>query len=356
LPNAGGEGYFRWSLPAPELRKLVRAPGLTEPERQSLAQGLYAGYQAGVIRAADALSSLSSSWLVGDPEPSVSARLIDLLAASKDHLVDAADRPAVMRKTAEIYRPVLAKVGLKPKHPDEDVRITERRAWAAFALEVVAEDPATRKELAALGKAYLGAGPGGDGRAHPEALELTLGKVAFTAALETEPSLFEPWVERLKTEQNPVVRGQLIGALSADREPGHAERMRELVFDPRLRVSERMLPLHQQMGDYRTRPAAWAWLRVKLDALAAGIAVDERESLPLLANSFCTDGEAREVDALFRPRLDKLVGADRTLAQTVETIHLCAALVGAQRASAHQFFAPPRDGEGKGKGTQAASP
>lgn len=337
LPSADGEGYFRWWLPPAELRKLARATALTAPERLSLAEAVFAGYDAAVIRAADALSLLAA--LVADPEPSVSARLIELLEDSKDHLVDVADRPAVMKKAEEIYRPVLAKVGLKPRGPDEDVRLTERRASAAYVLVVLAESSATRKELAPLGKAYLGAGRGGDGRVHPEALEASLGGMALTAALETEPSLFEPWTEQLKTEQNPVVRQQLLGALSSDREPGHAARMREMVFDPRLRASERPVPIFRQMRDYRTRPAAWAWLQGKLDALAASLSTDDRARLPFVGRQLCSDAAATELDALFRPRLGKLEGTERNLAQTLETIHLCAALVAAQRVSAHDFFA-----------------
>jgi alanyl aminopeptidase len=315
-----------------------------------VAQAVYAGYEAAVIRAADALSLLAS--LVPDPEPTVSASLVDLLEDSKDHLVDPADRPAVMKKAEEIYRPVLAKVGLKPKGPNEDVRLTERRASAAFVLVVVAESSATRKELAPLGKAYLGPGPGGDRRVHPEVLEPSLGGLALTAALEIEPSLFEPWTERLKTEQDPVIRAQLLGALSSDHEPTHAARMRELIFDPRLRASERPVPLFRQMHDYRTRPAAWGWLQGKLDALAASLSADDRARLPFLGRGFCTDAEAAQVDALFRPRLGKLEGAERPLAQTLETIHLCAALVAAQRASAHDFFV----GRAAGRVTRASSP
>jgi cytosol alanyl aminopeptidase len=354
LPNAGGEGYFRWSLPAPQLRKLLRAPGLIDRERLSLAQTVFAGYRAAVIHADDALVALSS--LVGDREPAVSARFIDLLEDAKQHLVEPADRPAVMKKTAEVYRPVLARVGLKPRSLDEDVRITERRAQAARALVMVAENPATRKELAALGRAYLGAEAGGDGRAHPEALELSLGRLALTAALETDPSLFAPWVERLVTERNPLVRIHLIAALSADRDPAHAARMRALAIEaelpppaqpPHLRVSERLVPLGRQMDDYRTRPAAWAWLQLEIDALAAGIATEDRATLPLVADSFCSDEEANQVEALFRPRFARLDGAQRTLAQTVEMIQLCAALVAAQRSSAQQFFAPRSAGKGK---------
>ena len=48
----------------------------------------------------------------------------------------------------------------------------------------------------------------------------------------------------------------------------------------------------------------------------------------------------RKVEALFRPRLATMPGAERSLAQTLETIHNCAALVTAQRASARTYFVP----------------
>ena len=342
FPNADGKGYFLWSLSGPALRALVGAPGLSVAERLSLAQSLVAAYRAAALPASEAFPALEG--LARDPEPEVSASFIELPREAREHLLNPGDRPAVMRRTAEIYRPVLDEVGLTQARADEDVGISERRSWAAYALVVVAEAPAVLRKLAVLGDAYLGAGPGGDGRAHPERLDPGIGRSALRAALAIHPARFEPWVDRLFDESNPVVRDQLVGALCSDPDPAHAARMRDLALEPvsgrsHLRLSERTLPLLLQVQDARTRPAAWAWLQAHLDALPTAEALD-RANLPKLGSSFCTDEDARKVEALFRPRLATMPGAARSLAQTLETIHNCAALVNAQRASARTYFVP----------------
>jgi alanyl aminopeptidase len=351
FPNADGRGYFLWSLSGPALRALVGAPGLGVEERFSLAQSLVAAYRTAALPAAEAFAALEG--LARDPEPEVSASFIALLLEAREHLLGPGDRPAVMRRTAEIYRPVLDEVGLiQSTSGDEDVRVSERRSWAVYALVVVAEAPAVLRKLAVLGDASLGAGPGEDGRAHPERLDPGIGGSALRAALAIHPARFDPWVERLVDEANPVVRDQLITALCSDPDPAHAARMRELALEPvsmsmsmsmsgrsHLRLSERTWPLLFQMQDARTRPAAWAWLEAHLDALPTAEALD-RANLPKLGSSFCTDEGARKVEALFRPRLATMAGGERSLAQTLETIRNCAALVSAQRASAHSYFVP----------------
>jgi alanyl aminopeptidase len=342
FPNADGRGYFLWSLSGPALRALVGARGLSVAERLSLAQSLVAAYRTAALPAAEAFPALEG--LARDPEPEVSASFIALLREAREHLLDPGDRPAVMRRTAEIYRPVLDQVGLTPARADEDVRVSERRSWAAYALAVVAEEPAVLRKLAVIGDAYLRAGPGGDRKASPERIDPGIGRTALRATLAIHPARFDPWVERLVDEANPVVRDQLLGALCSDPDPAHAARMRELALEPdsgrsHLRLSERTLPLLLQVQDARTRPAAWAWLEGHLDALPTAEALD-RANLPKLGSSFCTDGEARKVEALFRPRLATMPGAERALAQTLETIHNCAALVTAQRASARSYFVP----------------
>ena len=56
-------------------------------------------------------------------------------------------------------------------------------------------------------------------KAHPERLDPGIGRSALGAALAIHPARFEPWVERLVDESNPVVRRQLLGALCTEPDP-----------------------------------------------------------------------------------------------------------------------------------------
>ena len=62
----------------------------------------------------------------------------------------------------------------------------------------------------------------------------------------------------------------------------------DLARDPRLRVSEVLIPLRAQLDDPRTRPAAWAYLRDHFEAL--------RKRLDFLA---CTKPEETFVLSVF---------------------------------------------------------
>jgi hypothetical protein len=60
--------------------------------------------------------------------------------------------------------------------------------------------------------------------------------------------------------------------------------------------------------------------------------------MPLYASHFCSEEKAREVQEFFAPRVDSLSGGPRHLAETLESIRLCAAQVARHRPGTTAFF------------------
>ena len=151
--------------------------------------------------------------------------------------------------------------------------------------------------------------------------------------------MFDKLVERLATENDSMMRRYLIGALgSVDDEP-LAGRARALSLDARLRTNEVLSPLWPQAGDVRTRDATWAFVRDNLDALIKRLPETfGADSLPGLASGFCTEARAAEVDAFFKERASSVPGMERALAQSVESIRLCAAKAAVHRDGARRLF------------------
>ena len=63
-------------------------------------------------------------------------------------------------------------------------------------------------------------------------------------------------------------------------------------------------------------------------------------SLPAFARA-CTDADAERARKLFEPRLGSMEGADRALAQALETAHRCAAIREHHRAPLGAWLALP---------------
>jgi len=336
-PNAEGTGYYRWMLSSEALRTLTAArQQLTPAERLSLADAMRAGFRAGRIDTRDVLQALLP--LVGDDEPSVASAPSSTLMFVRDELVDAAQRPLVLKQIKEAYRPVLERVGFKSKR-DENWRAAERRELALTMLAFWAEDANQRAELAKLARAYLGVGD--DGKLHPEAIAPNLIGIALMAAVRDDPAFFELLIEKMATEQDGTQRYRYLAAISAAVEPAQAKRALELTLDPRLRPGELWSPLATQLNDARTRAAAWGFFKQNFDALRGRLPEDYAAYMPSVARGMCSEVDASTVEQFFSANKDKLRGGERTLAQTLESIRLCAALAAAQRAGARDYFANP---------------
>src|SRR5439155_15481687 len=127
---------------------------------------------------------------------------------------------------------------------------------------------------------------------------------------------------------------QMLGALCSAWKPALAARARALGLDPRVRVNEAMAPLTAQISLPEMREPAWEWVQEHYDELVARLGLQLASRIASLPTKFCDAKRADEVQAFFATRAEKLNGGPRTVAQTLETIRLCAARTQAQSASA----------------------
>ena len=75
------------------------------------------------------------------------------------------------------------------------------------------------------------------------------------------------------------------------------------------------------------RVAMWQWLQAHYEAYRARLPAFRRGYMPkTFAEGRCSGEEADEISAFFAPRIKDLVGGDRGLGQTLETIRQCASL------------------------------
>jgi alanyl aminopeptidase len=339
-PNADGRGYYRWSMPADQLAALSSSIGALSPgERISYANAIRAAVSSASLPFEDALAAAAP--LAKDDEPDVAGVPAELLAFAWRELVDDVSRPRVAKKIVELYQPVLDKVKLMPGK-NEDARVRDRRTLALDALADDAEDPATLAALAKMGRAVLGLdGPTADHKLHVDQAPPDLVGMAIEAAVRAGgPAVWDDVNARLASETDSQNRAWLLGALAAVVDPALSARARDLVTDPRLKVNEVMRPLWHQIGDVRTAEATWAWLPSHYDALVARLPRSEADvDVVSSLSGFCSEARATEVEAFFSKLTSRTPGLDRALAQTVESIRLCAARKTAHTASARKLFA-----------------
>jgi alanyl aminopeptidase len=345
MPDAGGAGYYRWSLPPRDLERLF-ARGLerlTPVERLAAGSAVAAAARAGEVPFAEALRLLEP--LARDPADEVAAVPLDALETALERLLPQEARPAARARAAALYRARWAALGWEPAPAEPDGRAALRAELLRFLADV-ARDPEVRREAAARGRAF--ANPGG-AELRRDALAPELAPWGLAVAVEEGDAAFFDAVEaRLHASESGEDRTTLLGALAAARAPDLSDRALALSGDPRLRASERGAPLYGfwrsrvpgQASRPETRERALRFVQERIDPLLERLGRGgDLHLLPAAFAGFCEPGRAAELRALFEPRLAAHPELAKGLAEAVERIELCAALREGQGRSAAGWFA-----------------
>jgi cytosol alanyl aminopeptidase len=338
MPNADAAGYYRWSLPSSDLKKLAGGgyKKLTTRERMSFAQSLRAGFLKGTTPADDVLRALEPFAV--DPSYAVARAPMEVLGTLRDWLSKDPLRTAVEAYGQRLYNPVFKNLGWEPGKgkAEEPEKPRLRRAVITF-LANVARDPKIRKEAAARGRAYLGFGT--DGAIHPEAIEPDLTGISLAVALEEgDRALFDAALDKLSTTGDEIVRRNLLGALGSVTQPELAAKARELTLDPRVRLDEMRIPLDAQLAHPETQDAAWEWFKGHIDPLMSRLPQGRAIRTVWLGLSFCDQPHKDEMERLFAPKAQAYTGGPREVQNAMEAMSLCIARRKAQEPSARAFF------------------
>jgi len=335
MPNADAAGYYRTTLLGDDLARL-RDHGMAQlsvVERLRFAHDLDAAFRSAAMPGGDVLRAYEQ--VARDPHGAVAAVPLGLFGFADSHLVDGAARQALRAHIARLYAPAVAALGWKATATDSPARRLYRAKLLDF-LAIDIADPATQREAARLGRRLLGLDR--DRVRHPDAVDPDLADTALEAAARTGgAAVFDALVAELGRTEDAQIRERILGALSGVREPALIARALELSLDPKLRKTERLAPL-RLLASIETRDVAWAWLKAHFDELAALLPDRYGGRLPQMYK-VCDPARAEEVRAFFTPRVDKLTGGPRNLAQALETAQQCAARVDAQRDSVERYVA-----------------
>jgi alanyl aminopeptidase len=326
MPNAGGRGYYRWSLPREGLSQLAEKgyPELSAAERLSFAESLRSGAINGRIPMGDALDALAP--FADDPSRAVASAPMSLLREAREWIRDDAKGTRAFDAFAgDLYAPTWKALGweaAKGAAEDGD-RALLRRDVVTF-LAWTARDPAVRREAAERGRAYVGSGK--DGAIHPEAVDRQVASAALrVAGSEGDAALFDALLGQLAKADKEVVRDRILGALASAQRPELAARALELTLDPRVRSDEALIPLSGQLAQPETRDAAWTWFEGHVDAVLGRLPPARASWLAWSGAVFCDAAHADAIARLFGERAKKLAGGPREVAGAVESVRLCAA-------------------------------
>jgi cytosol alanyl aminopeptidase len=338
MPNAGGAGYYRWSLPAKELAALAKSWAQLAPrERLSFANNVRAAMTSGALPAGDGLRALAQA--AHDADSRVAVQPIYALAQSWDWFADASLRPRVAAYFGALYRPVQARLGWTAKR-NEDAATRELRETLIETLALVFRDPTVRKQALAQGRALFDVA---SGKLRLDAVDPELRTSALAVMVQEDGArAFDALVAQLDRTSDAVLRKQILGALLRVSDAALFDRALALLTSDHVRRGERLVAAFDAASLWDNRQRLLSWLPQHLDALVAVMPETSASILPRVFYGLHEPAQAAAVRALFEPRVGKIGSLERTLKQTLEGIGLNAAYVAKQRASVIAFFNAPR--------------
>lgn len=329
-PNAGGAGYYRFSLDEAGWTNLIAAaPALGAAEALVLADSLDAAFRAGRVSAESYVSGMATltnheAWDVADAATGHLEAIVNIL--------DVSDLPAAEAAFRSIAGPRFAGLAVADDAGSQLLRQRLQRF-----LIVMAKDQAMRAPLAKQAASVIGLDGESDRTAAPAGQFETVFSVGVQDIGE---DFFDRLLEQGVASEDPAFRNAAFGALARAEDPVIVKKLQDAVLAGKFKGTEMLSIVSRQFNRVATSESTYTWLRENDESIIGMIPETFRSNMvPRLGAAFCSVERAGDWQEFVTAHAGKLPGYERDLAQAVEGIRLCAALKGAQAAKLVAAFA-----------------
>jgi alanyl aminopeptidase len=231
MPNGGGNGYYRWTVPHDMMQALVRdgTKAMTPAERIAFLGNLGALLAAGELPGDEYLRALSG--MADDPEPLVLRAVVAGLETARDAFISDAMRGDFAPYVRATLKPAANRFGLEKKAGEPEVVSLVRPNYFSWLGEY-GRDPEVLSLADRLAEAFLKDSSSVDPSLATQSLRLH--------ALRGDHALFERYRTGFERAQAPTMRARYLFALGNFDDPAiQAEALRYVMEGP-LRPNELM--------------------------------------------------------------------------------------------------------------------
>ncbi|HZQ53704.1 MAG TPA: M1 family metallopeptidase [Bryobacteraceae bacterium] len=334
--NKNAVGYYRVDYSKQLLSALTSGDveqRLNAPERVDFMGDAEALSSAGKLPAADALGLVNTFH--SDPEHYVVQNALNLALAPRAHLVPNDLMPNYERFLRQNFQQRAREMGWIPKPGEsDDVRLLRPNLVA-----IVATDGGDR-ELAKQGQELADKWFQNRDSVNPNMVGAVLG----TAAFYGDKNLLDRFLAEFKKTSDRQERQRMMRAMISFRDPEAVKAIMQAVLSGEIPFIQGggYLLVYAGQSSAATRKIPFEFVKEHFDEIAAkrptGGGFDFGALLPRVGQSFC-DAESRdELKDFFEPRVNKFIGAPRTLSQVLEGINVCIAEKAAQEPSVVAFL------------------
>ncbi|MFT4076483.1 MAG: M1 family metallopeptidase [Asticcacaulis sp.] len=322
MPNAGGTGYYRFSLPVEDWDALIATGDkLSGAEGLAAIDSLWGQFYAGKLPAAELVKA--AKVMVNNKDSNVAVGGGESLAGLYNRgIIGEASTADYRRVMSDIYLPRLKALGFDPKagaYASEDPDTSKLRQSLVGLVAGDAHDTAIRQQLADAAKAYLaGNAQALDPAYRGRALAIYVEEGGLPAAKDM--------FERVMTTHDEAFRSSGLRAVTAGAKPETATWLLASLNDTRLRVPDKTGLLGGLMMSKDTRDLTYDWLKANYDSVAASAGIFSTGRIAALPGVFCSASKADEVEKIMGPKVAASNRGELPFKRMLEGMRTCSVL------------------------------
>lgn len=320
-PNADGAGYYRFSLDESWWNGLIAdVPDLPPADALVLADSMGAAFNAGKLPGKTYVTGLAA--LINHETWDVVAAAMSQLE-QLTNMVEAGQLKALEQAFRDMVQPRFAELAGTSGTGSEMLQQRMQRF-----LIVMAKDQGMRAPLALNAAARIGL----NGDPDPSAVPVNeLETVLSIGVQDLGEPFFDVLLEQAIASEDPAFRQAAMGALARVEEPALVAKLQAALLAGSFKGSDAVGMVFRQMVRVATTELTYAWIVENDDTVIEMVPEHFRSNIvPAFGGAFCSENRADEWQNFIQSHAEKMPGYERTLAQTVESIRLCAAIKSAK--------------------------
>ncbi len=324
--NAQGSGYYRAVYAPGKMTELMTTADLTEAELMANLNDVRALVESGDLTVAEALAI--ATQFTGHVQNGVAEAALTVIS-SVEPMLELQQREAFARVWQSAFGNQARRLGLLEQANDSADDRALRAKWLAHYIALSADRTLT-EQANTLSQRWLK-----DKTSLPSASRAL---VLRAAAFQGDRAYFDALTAAAVGNPDRRERAHIYAALASFRAPELAQAARELWLSPEHDIRELMAAARVRGHTEAMREGLFGFVTSRFDAITAKLPKDAAVRFPHLFDGACSAQEADRVEAFFTPLTKTYAGMNKTLAQSLETVRICARYRAAQHASFQAYL------------------
>jgi len=325
MPNSKAAGYYRFNFNSTGWKALLAHLNKVNPlEANAVLDSMKSSFASGNLTVQNVVDVIPATLTSDSWEVAVSGMgTLGTLIKYADEL----DKVKLRELAGDLYRANADKIGFSDKtaaDKKDPIGTSKLRGRLINFMAYTAKDKAYRKKLTDMAIAYTGYKA--DHKFHDDAAIPALRATAMGVAVQ---DLGQPFVDelmaRLKSSTDGTMRGRLIGALTSTEDAKIGKALIDFSVSPEVRDNEKTQFMFGLIRTKELDSVMWPWLKANFDQLIAGLPTNYQSYAPYLFLGDCKKEREERLDSFLKPRLSKLVGADRNFVKAKDSLKQCLA-------------------------------